>query len=97
MDHIVCYDITDPRRLGRVHRLLKKRAMALQYSVFLYSGDHRQAQACLKEVSALIDPRHDDVRIYPLPHRGLRLALGRQTLPEGIEWSGLPMRMSDTP
>lgn len=89
-DHLICYDISDPARLARVHRSLKRQAVALQYSVFLYSGDARQLQKLMTELASLIHPREDDLRAYPLPQRGLRIRLGKTLLPEGIQWSGLP-------
>lgn len=89
-DYIICYDITCPRRLVRIHRYLKGRACALQYSVFLFTGSSGQLECCLEHLQRLMDPRSDDIRAYPLPERGLRLCLGRATLPEGIHWSGLP-------
>jgi CRISPR-associated protein Cas2 len=89
-DTLICYDITDPKRLGRVFRYLKKRAMPLQYSVFLFSGDDRQLERCLAGAAALIDGKNDDLRAYPLPARGFKARLGKAALPEGIQWSGLP-------
>lgn len=88
-DYIICYDIACPRRLARIHRHLKKHAWPLQYSVFLFAGTSHQMQHCLLQLQKLMDPRHDDIRAYPLPERGLRLCIGRHTLPEGIHWSGL--------
>jgi CRISPR-associated protein Cas2 len=87
---LICYDIADPKRLGRVFRYLKKRAMPLQYSVFLFSGDDRQLERCLAGAAALIDEKHDDLRAYPLPARGFKARLGKAALPEGIQWSELP-------
>jgi len=89
-DWIICYDIACPRRLGRIHRCLKRVASPLQYSVFLFSGTEPQLQRCLATLEQLMDPRHDDIRAYPLPQRGLRWCLGRPALPAGIQWSGLP-------
>ena len=89
-DYIICYDIANPRRLARIHRALKKQALAVQYSVFLFSGTEVQLQRCLAQLQALMDERYDDIRAYPLPQRGLRLVLGPSTLPEGVFWSGLP-------
>ncbi|MCX7896832.1 MAG: CRISPR-associated endonuclease Cas2 [Rhodocyclaceae bacterium] len=89
-DYVICYDITHPKRLGRIHRYLKKHAMPLQYSVFLFSGDERRLARLLDTLAALIDEKEDDLRCYPLPSRGHRERLGRAVLPRGIQWSGLP-------
>ncbi|MFT4256103.1 MAG: CRISPR-associated endonuclease Cas2 [Pseudoxanthomonas sp.] len=90
-DYIVCYDIRNPKRLARVHRAIKKHAMALQYSVFLFTGTAQQLQHCLSQLETLIDKRTDDIRAYPIPQRGFRMHLGQPPLPAGIHWSGLPI------
>jgi CRISPR-associated protein Cas2 len=90
-EFIVCYDISDPRRLGRLHRFLKKHAVALQYSVFLFTGSDRQLDRLLDAAQTFIDPQVDDLRAYPLPARGFRARLGKPALPEGIHFSGLPV------
>ena len=90
-DYVICYDICNPRRLGRIHRALPRRAMALQYSVFLFTGSPQQLQRCLDELETLMDKREDDIRAYPLPERGLRQRLGKPLLPSGIQLSGLPL------
>ena len=87
---IICYDIACPRRLARIYRQLKKRACPLQYSVFLFTGSDVELQHCLATLQELMDPRHDDIRAYPLPQRGLRWSLGKATLPEGIHLGDLP-------
>ena len=87
---IICYDIADPKRLGRIHRCLKRQAMPFQYSVFLFVGDDRQLQRCLDELHAIMDPDRDDIRAYPLPKRGLRINMGQPTLPEGIYYGVTP-------
>lgn len=89
-DTVICYDISDPKRLGRVFRYLKRRAMPLQYSVFLFTGDDRQLERCLAGAVRYIDEKLDDLRAYPLPARGFKARLGKAALPEGIQWSGLP-------
>lgn len=89
-DYIICYDIANPRRLGRIHRVLKKQATAVQYSVFLFSGTEDQLERCLAQLQHLMDPHQDDIRAYPLPQRGLRLVLGPSVLPEGIVLGSLP-------
>jgi CRISPR-associated protein Cas2 len=90
-EYIICYDITSPRRLRRMHRFLKKHAVALQYSVFFFTGDDRQLDRLLAMAQTHIDPKTDDLRAYPLATRGLKARLGKPALPEGILFGGLPV------
>lgn len=75
---IIAYDISDPRRLGRVYRLMLKRAMPQQRSVFKASMNTVQARKLRDELAALIDCREDDVRLYALPAAPeiIRIGLG---------------------
>lgn len=90
--HLVCYDISDPKRLGRVHRHLVKRGLPLQYSVFLVYANAPGLVRLLGELMDLIDPDADDVRAYPLPTHLDYTHLGRQLFPEGVDLvgAGLP-------
>ncbi|MCB1975232.1 MAG: CRISPR-associated endonuclease Cas2 [Burkholderiaceae bacterium] len=92
---IICYDITCPRRLGRIHRYLKRVACPLQYSVFLFTGTAIQLERCLARLATLMDPREDDIRAYPLPERGYRMCFGKTPLPDGVHWSALPRPWQD--
>ncbi len=87
-EYIICYDIKEPKRLGRIHRALKKRATAVQYSVFLFTGSAEQLRHCLGMLEEIMDTREDDIRAYPLPRRGLRMQFGKDQLPDGIHWGG---------
>jgi CRISPR-associated protein Cas2 len=87
---IIGYDIADPRRLGRIHRAMVRRATPIEYSVFLFHGTEKALRECLAAVENLMDGKADDVRCYPLPARGLQERIGKATLPEGIQWTGLP-------
>ena len=89
-EYLISYDICCPRRLARVHKVLRQHALAMQYSVFWFQGSPRQLAGCLDELERLMDPRYDDIRAYPLPQRGLRLWHGAPLLAEGVHWSGLP-------
>lgn len=86
--HVICYDITDPRRLSRVHRCLVRHGLPLQYSVFLIYAHKIRLQAILAELSGLIDHRTDDVRAYPLPRAPEYQHLGRQVFPAGVTVAG---------
>lgn len=94
---LIGYDITNPKRLGRVHRAMVNRATPIEYSIFLYIGSEKGLAECLATVNGLIDPKTDDVRCYPLPSRGLQERIGRATLPEGIQWTGLPTPLGAAP
>ena len=84
---LVCYDITCPRRLGKVHRLLSKQARLVQYSVYACFGSRHDMRRLATEIEALIDPGSDDVRIYPLPQRLELYQRGMQPL-EGLHLYG---------
>ena len=89
-DRVICYDIADPARLGRVHRAMARHAAAIEYSMFLLPEHGEPIDLWIDEVVALIDPREDDLRVYSLPARGRLLRIGRAVLPAGIHWSALP-------
>lgn len=91
---LLAYDVTERRRLARLHRQMKRHAAAIEYSVFWLTGTPCDRLRCLQEVLPLIEPDSDDLRMYAMPARGLRLRLGRAVLPEGIGWSALPVAFS---
>lgn len=81
---LVAYDIRNPRRLRRVHRVLRKRGLAAQYSAFTVEADDVQIGHVLAAVEAEIDPRVDDVRAYHLPANCRVWKLGKQQWPDGV-------------
>jgi CRISPR-associated protein Cas2 len=81
---LIAYDIANPDRLARVHRCLKKRAVPVQYSVFVTRASAREMELIKGAISELIDERVDDVRIYLIPDYVEAIVLGRKPLPEGI-------------
>ena len=87
---VIGYDISDPRRLLRIHRRMCAYATPLEYSIFLLVGSDTDKDGCLQEIATMIDPRADDVRCYALPLRGFQGRIGRGSLPAGIVWTGLP-------
>ena len=91
---VIGYDISDPRRLLRIHRRMCQHATPLAYSIFLLIGSEADKDCCLEEIGELIDPRADDVRCYALPLRGFQGRIGRASLPAGIVWTGLPAAMA---
>lgn len=90
---IIGYDICDPKRLRKVARCMQKHAVALQYSVFLFCGNHRQYALCIEEVLKLIDQDRDDLRSYRLSSAGYKERIGEGVLPCGIFLSRLPVTL----
>lgn len=86
---LVCYDIANPRRLGRVHREVIKYATLVQYSVYYYKGSDAGLAGVLKLVQAKMDESEDDVRAYAIPPLAEGIQLGRSWLPDELI---LPMK-----
>ncbi len=83
-DHIIAYDIGEPRRLCRIHRYLKKRAMPIQYSVFLIKCTPERLSLIMDELKEMIDPAIDDIRSYTLPKKAKIITLGQQGLIQDV-------------
>jgi CRISPR-associated protein Cas2 len=81
---LVSYDIADPRRLHRVHRLLSARAVPVQYSVFATRASSAKLGELRAELSRLIHRAEDDVRIYPIPEPAELVVYGRKAVPDGV-------------
>ncbi len=82
--YMICYDITCPKRLGRLHRHLKKHAVPLQYSVFEAELTPSALNRLLREMEAIINARDDDVRVYPIQRNTPMATLGPAYLPDGL-------------
>lgn len=84
--YLVCYDIREPRRLGKVFKFMKGRGLHLQYSVFHCSLTWPELLKLKEKLEALISPKEDDVRIYPLPSGSKVFVMGcGDRVPDGVE------------
>lgn len=96
--YLICYDIADPRRLTRIHKLCKTYGIPLQYSVFLAELRRAQLDVLTESLRKLCHPE-DDIRIYPLHNQDKGLVYGQDCLPEGVHLSThlpLPRSLSAT-
>ncbi len=84
--HLVCYDIAEPKRLRRVHRLLCDWGIPVNYSVFLVDAPPREIDRLADAIQRRMDHRHDDVRIYALPKRPQMAVLGPERPVLYDEW-----------
>jgi CRISPR-associated protein Cas2 len=76
--YLIAYDVRDPKRLRRVHYYLRKRALAVQKSVFMVQVDPKALAAIETEQHARVKARDDDVRLYAIPGPAALWAAGRQ-------------------
>jgi len=83
-NYLLCYDIADPKRLLRVHRLVVKHALFVQLSVYYFQGDETGLESLLCELNDKIDARYDDVRAYAVQPLSEALQVGCSWLPDGI-------------
>lgn len=81
---LVTYDITDRRNLAQVHKLLKKKGIPIQYSVFFVHASAVQMGNLVRQLGKLIDETTDDVRAYRLPEATWKATLGASILPEDV-------------
>ena len=89
--YLITYDIAGPRRLARLHRKLKRFATPIQYSVFHGQLTDKSLQDVVRLIHDIINPKMDDVRIYPLPKNGWARSFGKSVLPTGIYFTSLPL------
>ncbi|GGZ97238.1 CRISPR-associated endonuclease Cas2 [Ignatzschineria ureiclastica] len=80
---LVSYDICEPRRLQRIHKLLKAWGIPLQKSVFIVdsSRDIVQLKQLLLET---MDQSEDDIRLYPIFTESLVWEWEDKSILEGI-------------
>lgn len=86
--YLIAYDIADPRRLARVARAVSRAALRIQYSVYIGQLAPAALRKLVAELDAIIDPRADDLRIYPLPRRLDAVWYGRSPMPDGVMLAG---------
>jgi len=64
--YMIAYDIADDKRLKRVHRKLKKEAMAVQKSVFFIKGTERDINFLMDKVALSMNLDEDNLKAYPI-------------------------------
>jgi len=64
--YMVCYDIANPSRLGKVHRLLRKKGISVQKSIFFIQHNEKEMNHLLDKLAQVIKRKEDDIRAYPV-------------------------------
>ena len=66
--YLVAYDIANPRRLVRIHNLIKKEGLAVQKSLFFVQGREKRINELLDRIASIMALKEDDLRAYPITH-----------------------------
>lgn len=84
--YLICYDISDRKRLQRVHRTLRDHGVPVQRSVFEAELGAAQLDALLKHLESVIQPAEDRVSFYSLTPRHEKTCLGLQDIAVGFSF-----------
>ena len=82
--YLICYDIADPKRLGKVHRRAVRHAAFVQYSVYYLNGTPAQLNDMLSDIEEVINENLDDVRAYTVAPLNESIQVGTAWIPEDI-------------
>ncbi len=75
-DYLICYDVSDPKRLARLARYLEKEAFRIQYSIFLFAdATNGELEKICSDAKELIDEEKDDLRVYTIANSGFRAGI----------------------
>lgn len=81
---LVCYDISNRKNWARVFKLLKKHGVPLQYSVFMLSTHAANIGSLAAQITSMINPKTDDIRIYRLAENAWTYSAGSAIIPADI-------------
>lgn len=84
--YLVCYDISDSKRLQKVHRKMKGYGEALQYSVFCCDLTAAEKTILWSELHALINHREDQILFVDLGNSMSERAENMETLGRALSF-----------
>ena len=72
---IISYDVANEKRLRKIAKVLEKKAIRVQFSVFyLPNATKEELQIILDELLKLYNENEDDIRVYNIKNSGIKLA-----------------------
>ena len=82
--YIVCYDISDDKRLRNVYKIMRGFGKRLQYSVFMCELNEKEKVILENKLLEVINQKHDQVLFIPLGKINSRYVNGIYSL--GIKY-----------
>jgi len=75
---LICYDISDTKRLNKIAKTLEKSSIRIQKSIFYYmEATQKDIENLTSILNELINEKEDDVRIYKVDkNKSLHLKSG---------------------
>lgn len=71
---LICYDISDVKRLSKIGKRVEKRALRIQKSIYLFEDVTKiELQELIEDIMKIFDNKKDDLRIYKIKDKGLHL------------------------
>jgi CRISPR-associated endonuclease Cas2 len=92
--YLIVYDIADPKRLKRVHGVMKKEGIAAQKSVFFVRGNINEISHIMNTVAKKMILTEDDLRAYPIKNPENVWTNATNPLASNPIWSSKPMKTS---
>jgi len=73
-DFLICYDISDKKRLSKIAKIIEADAMRIQLSVYFYERvSKKELTSLLEKILSILDEDADDLRIYTIKNKGISL------------------------
>jgi CRISPR-associated protein Cas2 len=73
-DFLLCYDISDKKRLSKIAKIIEADAMRIQRSVYFYEKvSKKELKQMIERVLEVLDEKADDFRVYTIKNKGICL------------------------
>lgn len=73
-DFLICYDISDEKRLAKIGKRVEKRALRIQKSIYLFDNAAKdELKILIEEIMKIFNEKEDDLRVYVIKDRGISL------------------------
>lgn len=74
-DFLVCYDVSDKKRLRKIAKFLEKVSIRIQKSIFFYSNASKNdIKILVRKLDEFLNKNEDDIRIYQIDiHKSINI------------------------